>query len=58
MNFVFDVIACCLRVFRRVLVDKNILDIRSDEYKKLETYFEIIENRDKYRDDKEDKNND
>lgn len=50
MNFVFDIIACCFRVFRRVLVDKGILDIRSAEYDRLETYFKVIENRDKYAD--------
>lgn len=53
MEFVFDIIVCCFRVFRRVLVDKDILDVRSDEYKRLETYFETIENRKKYA-DKED----
>ena len=55
MEFVFDIIVCCFRVFRRVLVDKNILDVRSDEYKRLETYFETIEDRNKYRDSQEDK---
>lgn len=54
MEFVFDIIVCCFRVFRRVLVDKGILDVRSDEYKGLETYFGIIENRKEYA-DKEDK---
>lgn len=48
MEFVFDIIACCFRVFRRVLVDKGILDVRSKEYDRLETYFETIENRMKY----------
>lgn len=54
MNFVFDIIVCCFRVFRRVLVDKGILDVRSDEYNRLEAYFETIENRNKYRDSQED----
>ena len=55
MEFVFDIIVCCFRVFRRVLIDKGILDVRSDEYNKLETYFETIENRKKYRDDGDDR---
>jgi len=54
MEFVIDIIVCCLRVLRRVLVDKGILDIRSYEYKRLETYFETIEHRVKYI-DREDK---
>lgn len=55
MGFVFDIIVCCFRVFRRVLVDKGILDVRSDEYKALERYFETIENRNKYRDNEDNK---
>lgn len=57
MNFVFDIIVCCLRVLRRVLVDKDILDVRSYEYKRLETYFETIENRMKYIDKEENNEN-